>query len=113
MLHKTNVSKFSYRTAGNHAIHNIYHVDKMSQYTDIFVELEVLFLSFLLKRTLYMRLDRHIMCGNCILFELMKCLDSRLFRFRKHFNVLLKKSVALHTLENIWPKSSDSENYVY
>ena len=53
------------------------------------------------------------MCGNCILFELMKCFDSKLFRFRKHFNVLLKKSDALHTLENIWSKSSNSENYVY
>ena len=54
------------------------------------------------------------MCGNCILFELLKCLDSRLFCFRKHFSVfLLKKSDALHTLEDIWPKSSNSENYMY
>ena len=27
--------------------------------------------------------------------------------------LLLKKSDALHTLENIWPKSSNSENYMY
>ena len=84
---------------------------KCQQVTTIFVELEVLFPSFLLTSAPYYRLDRPIMCGKCILYELTKCLDSRLFRFRKHFNVFVKKSVALHTLQNMCQKSSNFENY--
>ena len=53
------------------------------------------------------------MCANCILFELMKCIDSKYFVFVKTSMCLQKKSDALHTLENIWPKSSNSENHMY
>ena len=98
-------------TAGNHVIRKFTQWTKCKQITAIFVELEVLFPTFLLTRAPYYRLDRPIKCGKFMFYELTKCLDSRLFRFRKHFNVLVEKSVALHTLQNMCPKSSNFESY--